>query len=80
MRLAPPRIVSTPAYAASEDNVLTDDELGERDRWYEVSKTVETVRVENPEDSEQYVDIERRVTSLIATSDGRRIKITYLNG
>lgn len=46
----------------------------------EISKSVEEIRVENPDDAEQYVIVERRIWSLFENGeDGRTYRFTYLN-
>lgn len=40
--------------------------------YYEIERTTETVRISNPEDSAQYVDVERVLTIMFEGPDGRR--------
>lgn len=47
--------------------------------WTEVARTTETVRVTNPEDAEQYVDVERITALWCQTPDGRTIMLRFNN-
>lgn len=49
------------------------------DQWVEVSRTSDTVRVENPEDSEQYVDVARVATVTLEGPNGERMRLTFDN-
>lgn len=61
-----------------KDTGVTEDEAQAERTINEVERTTETVRIENPEDSEQYVDVARAVTStLLDVETGRRWLITW---
>ena len=47
--------------------------------WNFSSRVAETIRVENPDDSTQYVDVDRDTKVVFASSDGRTmtLNITY---
>lgn len=46
----------------------------------EISKETEDIRVENPDDPEQYVIVQRRVSSVFENSeDGKQYQFIYLN-
>ena len=47
--------------------------------WAEVGKTGATVRVENPDDTDQYVDVWRRNTSTFFRADGSRVILIFDN-
>ena len=49
------------------------------DQWVEVSRTSDTVRVENPEDAEQYVDVARVATVTLEGPNGERMRLTFDN-
>lgn len=72
--LRPPRF-SIEEIADSED----DSSEPEIPTWTEESNVKVTVRVENPLDSEQYVDIDRRVSSVFRLPDGSTVMLAYLN-
>lgn len=63
------------------DSGITEDEVTQSTRvWRENSRTSVEVRVENPEDSEQYVDVARALQSgLIDGASGESITIVWLN-
>lgn len=66
----------------AEGPLVTDDEKTEQaavEVWNEVSRTVETVRVENPDDSEQYVDVERVQTITLRRDNGELILMRLSN-
>lgn len=48
--------------------------------YAEVERTVTVVRVENPEDSEQYVDVERIETITFRGPDGQNVKFVLNHG
>ena len=45
--------------------------------WTEYSRTTETVRVENPDDATQYVDVDRIVTVTFAKPDGTTVLLSF---
>lgn len=48
--------------------------------YNEESRVVETIRVENPDDSEQYVDVERITSIVFRGGDGRRHQFNLDHG
>ena len=47
--------------------------------WFETSRDTETVRVENPEDSGQYVDVERMTRVTFAMPNGQTVTLVFSN-
>lgn len=45
--------------------------------WQEIAADVEEHRVENPDDSEQYVIEERKTASVFQRPDGSRVKLVF---
>lgn len=48
--------------------------------WTEIARTTSTVRVENPEDPEQYVDVERVETALFRLPDQSEVELRFNHG
>lgn len=49
-------------------------------RYAEIDKIVEVVRVTNPQDAEDWVDVERRISSLLQTDIGTQFWIDWMTG
>lgn len=49
------------------------------EEWREVARTTTTVRVSNPEDADQYVDVERAESVTLLLPDGRRVGLILDN-
>ncbi|MBB2841263.1 UNVERIFIED_ORG: hypothetical protein GGE64_005045 [Rhizobium etli] len=47
--------------------------------WHELARTTSDVRVENPDDSEQYVIVQRVETITFQTPEGERIRLNFKN-
>jgi len=89
--LRPPRLAEAILTQIAEEGELVEDtnetvdtaaaleDTGWSDIWNEISKTTETVRVENPEDSEQYVDVSRRVASQFRSLNGTVVLMLFDN-
>lgn len=56
---------------------VEDAPLGET--WFETSRETETVRVTNPEDEEQYVDVERMTRVSFAMPNGQTVTLVFSN-
>ena len=63
------------------DNPTETDGDGEPipEQWTEVERTTTTVRVENPDDATQYVDVERIETITFSLADSTRVELTFNN-
>lgn len=48
--------------------------------WTEMCRTTSDVRVENPDDSEQYVIVQRIEAVVFQTRNGERIRLNFRNG
>lgn len=47
--------------------------------WLEASREETTVRVENPDDSAQYVNVDRMDSVSLTLPDGRRVRLQFDN-
>lgn len=47
--------------------------------WEEIARTTSDVRVENPDDSDQYVIVQRVETITFQTPEGERIRLKFKN-
>jgi hypothetical protein len=56
-----------------------DDEEEPVIDWHELARTTSDVRVENPDDSEQYVIVQRVETITFQTPEGKRIRFNFKN-
>jgi len=89
--LRPPRLVEAILTQIAKEGELVEDtnatvdvataleDTGWSDIWNEISKTTETVRVENPDDATQYVDISRRVASQFRDLHGNVVLMLFDN-
>ncbi|MBX9606407.1 MAG: hypothetical protein K2Y51_09285 [Gammaproteobacteria bacterium] len=68
---------SLPGAGAQEAAGLTTAQPA--DTYTEVSRVTSTVRVENPGDPAQYVDVERIDQILFASGDGRTLLLKFNN-
>jgi hypothetical protein len=74
--LQPPRAEDDPPPPQPEEG---DDESAADEHWTEVARTTTTVRVEDPDDSDTYVDVERVDTVTFLRPDGTTIRLTMSN-
>lgn len=70
--------LATDETGAQNDETLAEDEL-DTESWIELSRFTSTVRVENPEDATQYVDVERMDGVVFNKPDGSRVKLIFTN-
>jgi len=56
-----------------------DDEEEPVIDWHELARTTSDVRVENPDDSDQYVIVQRVETITFQTPEGKRIRFNFKN-
>lgn len=45
--------------------------------WREITRSTDTVRIENPDDPEQYVDVERVMTVTMSRPDGSSVLMIF---
>ena len=69
------QIVNWPDFPDNEDD---DKEQPVKD-WFELSRETSDVRVENPDDSEQYVIVQRVEKITFQTPEGERIRLNFKN-
>ncbi|KJS40353.1 MAG: hypothetical protein VR70_05780 [Rhodospirillaceae bacterium BRH_c57] len=74
---APPRREYGPPPIGEEDD---DPPPAGPAVWTEIARTTSTVRVENPEDPEQYVDVERVETLLMRGPGGEQVEWRLSHG
>ena len=53
--------------------------LKPQETWIEIARTTSTVRITNPEDDEQYVDVQRVESLTVVLQDGRLATIVLRN-
>ena len=63
---------------AAERAASVDTEPAAR-TFTEVSRDATTVRIENPEDSEQYVDVSRADSIVLVAEDGEKVVLVFDN-
>lgn len=63
---------------AAERAASVDTEPAAR-TFTEVSRAATTVRIENPEDSEQYVDVSRADSIVLVAEDGEKVVLVFDN-
>lgn len=68
-----------PGGGESEEEEEEEKEIPVVD-WTEMSRTTSDVRVENPDDEEQYVIVQRIETITFQTARGERIRLNFRNG
>ncbi len=68
-------IINLPGYPTDDDE---PEDLPVLD-WYEQERTISEVRVENPDDEDQYVIVERIETITFQTAEGRRVRLNFRN-
>jgi hypothetical protein len=68
-------IVNWPNFPKNEDD---DKEQPVKD-WFELSRETSDVRVENPDDSDQYVIVQRVEKIIFQTPEGERIRLNFKN-
>lgn len=69
-------IINWPGFPKNEDD---EKEQPVKD-WFEVNRTTSDVRVENPDDSDQYVIVQRCETVVFRTPEGELIRLNFQNG
>lgn len=68
-------IVNWPDFPGNEE----DEEEETVIDWNELARTTSDVRVENPDDDEQYVIVQRVETITFQTPEGKRIRFIFKN-
>lgn len=68
-----------PQQLAEPEARIADPEIGLSDGaiYVEAGRSVTTVRVENPSDSAQYVDVERIRTVTLVAADGKILQLQF---
>ncbi|TBB28120.1 hypothetical protein ELH48_13630 [Rhizobium ruizarguesonis] len=69
------QIVNWPDFPGNDK----DDEEEPVIDWQELARTTSNVRVENPDDSDQYVIVQRVETITFQTPEGKRIRLNFKN-
>lgn len=53
------------------------DEVAGTELWQEISRIADVVRVSNPDDPEQYVDVSRILSVTFQKPDGSRVQLAF---
>jgi hypothetical protein len=72
-------VTAVPAPAARAGQIEINGVTAAGEVWIEIDRQTSTVRVENPDDSSQYVDVERIDVVTFAGPDGRTMSLAFNN-